>query len=93
MSALAHTQPQGFIASASSNSQTDGLVGPLSTSALLSQPTSDLELTQTASRDLEFNRYMLYTIKVRNLGPDGVANVFVFDGLSVAPLGAPVWIC
>lgn len=70
----------------------DGFIGLLSGDLQAPQPTSNLAITKTGSPDLEFNHYLIYTITVRNLGPDAATGARVLD-LLPATLGAANWAC
>lgn len=71
----------------------DGFIGLFSADLQPPQPSSDLAITKTGSPDLEFNHYLIYTIEVRNLGPDAVSGATVSDLLPGATLVAANWSC
>lgn len=70
----------------------DGFIGLLSGDLQAPQPISNLAITKTGSPDREFNRYLIYTITVRNLGPDVATGARVLD-LLPASIGAANWAC
>ena len=71
----------------------DGFIGLFSADLQPPQPSSDLAITKTGSPDLEYNHYLIYTIEVRNLGPDAVSGATVSDLLPGATLVAANWSC
>lgn len=71
----------------------DGFITRLSADLQAPQPQSDLAITKTGSPDLEYNHYLIYTIEVRNLGPDAVIGASVSDLLPGAQLVAANWAC
>lgn len=71
----------------------DGFIGLFSADLQPPQPQSDLAITKTGSPDLEYNHYLIYTIEVRNLGPDAVSGAAVSDLLPGAQLIAANWMC
>ena len=70
----------------------DGFIGLMSADLQPPQPTSNLAITKSGSADIEFNHYLIYTITVRNLGPDAATGARVLD-LLPATIGAANWVC